>query len=129
MLCCYPCSIMQALTILLAEDEPVISLDIRYLLEEIGLRVIQVTDLQAITEACEQFRPCLAILNYKQQENGDGMSIARMLKQRFSLPVMLISGVRPKDILASGTFDSSLEILYKPFTRTQLRQFVNRWLA
>ncbi len=125
----YSCSIMRSLTVLLAEHEPVISMDIKNLLEEKGLHVVQVTDQGAITQACEQFHPDLAILNYKQQGSSDGMALAHVLKQRFMLPVMLITGARPQDIASSKDFDSSLDILYKPFTRTQLRQFVHKWLA
>ena len=120
---------MRSLTVLLAEDEPIISLHIQSLLEEKGLRVIPVTEQHAILQACEQFQPNFAMLNYKQQDSSDGMALAQMLKQRFMLPVILVTGARPQDMEASKAFDSSIAILYKPFTRTQLRQFVQRWLA
>ncbi len=117
---------MRLLTVLLAEDEPIIAMDIRYLLEKNGLRVIQVTEQQAITEACKQFHPDLAILNFKQQDHGDAMALANVLKRRFKLPVMFITSARAQDVAASRDFDPSLDILYKPFTRGQLLQCVNR---
>ena len=120
---------MRSLTVLLAEDEPIISLHIQSLLEAKGLRVIQATEQHAILQACEQFHPNLALLNYKHQDSSDGMALAQMLKQRFMLPVILVTGARPQDMEASEAFDSGIAILYKPFTRTQLRQFVHRWLA
>lgn len=120
---------MRFLTVLLAEDEPVISLHIQSLLEENELQVIQVTERDAITQAWAQFHPDLVILNYKQQDSSDGMTVAQALKQQFMLPVMFITGARPQDIASSKDFDSSLEILYKPFTRAQLRHCLQRHSA
>jgi response regulator NasT len=120
---------MRSLTVLLAEDEPVISMEIRYLLEGKGYRVIQAPATQDVLAACERYHPDLAILNFKQQDNRDGMELAQMLLSRFMLPVAFITGARPQDIAASRDFDSSLDILYKPFTRTQLQQYLHRWLA
>lgn len=122
----YSCPIMRFLTVLLAEDEPVISIDIKHLLEGKGHAVIQAYDLQAIMDACEQQQPDLAILNYKHHESRDGMALAQVLKQRFKLPVMLVTGARPQDIAASIAFDSSLDILYKPFTAVQLHHCLHK---
>lgn len=120
---------MRFLTVLLAEDEPVISLEIQHLLLGKGYHVIQATATQDVLAACERYRPDLAILNFKQQNNSDGMELAQKLQSRFMLPVAFITGMRPQDIAASKDFDSSLNILYKPFTRAQLKQFVHSWLA
>jgi Response regulator containing CheY-like receiver, AAA-type ATPase, and DNA-binding domains len=120
---------MPFLTVLLAEDEPVISMDIQYLLEGQGCRVIQATASQDILAACEQYHPDLAILNFKQQDDGDGIELARTIMSRFMLPVAFITGARPQDIAASSDFDSSFDILYKPFSPAQLRQCVQNWIA
>ncbi|MCC6412127.1 MAG: response regulator [Saprospiraceae bacterium] len=117
---------MRSLTVLLAEDEPIISLHIQYLLEEKGLHVVQVSEHHDIFQACALFQPDFAILNFNQQDSAEGMALARALKNRFLLPVMIISGACPQDIAASKDFDSSLEILYKPFTSIQLKQLLNR---
>jgi len=119
---------MSFLTVLLAEYEPVISMEIQHLLEGKGYRVIQATTMQDVLAACERYHPDLAILNFKQQDNSDGMELAQMIMSRFMLPVAFITGARPQDIAASKDFDSSLAILYKPFTRAQLQQCVQNWL-
>ena len=119
---------MRTLTVLLAEDEPIISMHIKLLLEEIGLQVIQMVQKRAITAICQQIQPDLVILNFNLQDAGNGMSVAQALKQRFNLPVMLITGARPEDITTSKDFDPSVAVMYKPFTRTQVRQFVHRFL-
>ena len=119
------CFIMHTLTVLLAEDEPIISMEIRQILEDQGHQVIQVTTLKDLKDACAQFHPSLAILNFKQKENGDGMSIAQYLKEWFILPVLFITGALPQEIKAANNFNVSLNILYKPFTPSQLRRCMN----
>lgn len=116
---------MRSLTVLLAEDEPIISMEIRQILEDQGHQVIQVTALNDLMDACAQYHPSLAILNFKPKEHGDGMSIAQYLKEQFMLPVIFITGALPEEILSAKNYNPGLDILYKPFSPSQLRQRVN----
>lgn len=116
---------MQFLTVLLAEDEPIISMEIQQILEDQGHQVILATALNDLKEACVQYKPSLAILNFKPRENGDGMSVAQYLKERFLLPVMLITGALPEEIKSAKYYNPGLDILYKPFSPSQLRRLVN----
>lgn len=116
-------------TVLLAEDEPIIASEISAVLAEKGCRVILASGLQELTDACGQQHPDLVILNFRQPALTDGMAIARMLQQHFRLSVLFVTGACPQDIAASKDFDASLNILYKPFTRAQLQQFLDRWSA
>lgn len=115
---------MRFLTVLLAEDEPVISLEIRHILEEKGLQVIEATEAQAISEACEQYQPDLVLLNFKKRSQGDGMALAKALKKRFESSFLFVTGARPQDMAASKDFETGFHILYKPFTPGQLWQTV-----
>ena len=116
---------MRSLTVLLAEDEPIISMEIRQVLEDQEHQVIQVTALKDLKDACAQYHPSLAILNFKQKENGDGMSMAQYLKDWFMLPVMFITGALPQEIKSAKYYNAGLNILYKPYTPSQLRRLVN----
>jgi len=116
---------MRSLTVLLAEHEPIISMEIRQILEDQGHQVIQVFALNDLKDACAQFKPSLAILNFKPKENGDGMSIAQYLKERFMVPVLFITGALPQEIKSAKNFNPGLDILYKPFTPSQLRRLVH----
>lgn len=116
---------MRSLTVLLAEDEPIISMEIRQILEDQGHQVIQVTALNDLKDACMQYHPSLAILNFKPKEHGDGMLIAQYLKERFMLPVLFITGALPEEIASAKNYNPGLDILYKPFSPSQLRRCVN----
>ncbi len=119
------CFIMHTLTVLLAEDEPIISMEIRQILEDQGHRVIQANALNDLNEICIQYQPSLAILNFRQKEWDDGMSAAQYFKERFRIPVLFITGALPQEIKAANNFNASLNILYKPFTPSQLRRCMN----
>jgi DNA-binding response OmpR family regulator len=116
---------MPSLTVLLAESEPIISMEIRQILEDQGHQVIQATALKDLLDACKQHQPSLAILNFKSREGGDGMQIAQYLTEQYMLPIMFITGAMPDEIKTSQYFNDTLGVLYKPFTPSQLRRLVN----
>jgi DNA-binding response OmpR family regulator len=111
---------MRPIAILLAEDEPVIALDILALLRSEGFRVIWTTESEKAFALLERFHPDLTILNFKQQKFPDGMALARRLTGQQLLKVLFITGAYQQEIAASPDFDPRYEILYKPFTRVQL---------
>jgi DNA-binding NarL/FixJ family response regulator len=92
---------MPSLTVLLAETEPIISMEIRQILEDQGYQVVQATDLNDLKNACAQHQPALAVL-----------------------PIILVTGAQPHEIKTSPYFNDHLGILYKPFTPSQVRRLV-----
>ncbi|MEI6412107.1 MAG: response regulator [Bacteroidota bacterium] len=117
---------MRPITILIAEDEPIIALDLRYQLESSDIQVLETCASATIESECERSRPDIAILNFKRFGRRDGLALAQVLKQRFLLPVLIITGAGRDEIAASPYFDSALDILYKPFTQSQLRNYVKK---
>ena len=120
---------MHAQTILLSEKEPVIAFDLRNLLEKHHFRVLEADHPASIEAMCREFRPDLAIINFRQVDDSDGMGLAAALRRHFNLPVLCITGARAQDIRASRHFDASLPVLHKPFTSRQFLQVVQHWLG
>jgi DNA-binding NtrC family response regulator len=120
---------MRPITILIDENEPIIALDLRYQLERIEIQVLETCEAVTAESACERLRPDIAILNFKRSDHIDGFALAQILKRRFLLPVLIITGASQQEISASQHFDSALEILYKPYTNTQLRSSVQKCCA
>lgn len=118
---------MSFLTVLLAEDEPCISLDIKQVLEAQGFRVILATELQEVVDACRQHSPDFILLNFFWQHQDDGMLLARILRRLCPAPIKFITGACPEDVMASPGFDMRCDILYKPFSPIQLRRWVEAW--
>ncbi|MDX1913033.1 MAG: hypothetical protein SFV22_16180 [Saprospiraceae bacterium] len=117
---------MRRPVLLLAENDPLIALDLRLQLEDARWQVHDVVPGE-LAECCRQQRPDGILLNFNSHGPSDGMALARALKTQFNLPVLLITGARLKDLLASSDFTPDIPVLYKPFTPCQLQQCLSPW--
>lgn len=120
---------MRPITILIAEDEPIIALDLRYQLESTDIQVLETCTSNTVESECERNRPDIAILNFRRIGRRDGLALAQALKRRFLLPVLIVTGAGREEIISSPNFDAALDILYKPFTQSQLRNYVKKCCA
>lgn len=115
-------------TVLLAEDEPVIALDIRLLLEQEGIRVIEpVTDLET---ACKLWHPQGIILNFsipgkKQNE----LEIARQLTKKFQVRAMIVTGAARQQVEIPHRNNNDITIIYKPYLPANFRRRALEWLS
>ena len=102
---------MEKLRILLAEDEPLISIFFAELLVEMGHEVcaIDVTE-DAAVEAATRLRPDLLIFDEHLREGSGIHAVARILKDGF-LPHIFMTG----DRLIRGQVSAEAIILQKPF--------------
>ena len=115
---------MNRKTIMIVEDEPLISLDLREVLEAAGCLVLEASDEREALSMVAQHLPDMAILNFKSELFPDGMALARMLYTCHSTKVLFITGADPEGLAASADFDAKHRVLQKPFTRRQLKRFV-----
>lgn len=111
--------------ILLVEDEPCIAEDLRAELAAAGYLVLAAPDAWQALQLAELYLPEFTILNFHYQNIRDGMALARALRSRYLTKVLFITGARPQDIEAAEYFCANYEVLYKPFTRHQLRRFLD----
>lgn len=109
-------------TILLLEYEPVIAFDLKLELIQMGFVVHQAFRLSEAMEICQNLLPDVALINFRHNQLTDGMSVARSLRTRFQIKVLLVTGSRPCELEAAPDFYAGQEVLSKPFTRRQLRQ-------
>ena len=112
---------MQPFKILIVEDEPIIACHLQMLLEREGHEVLSASQATEATRLSAQLPPDFAILNFYQKGSADGMSLARLLRTKYLMKVLFITGARPTDISRSQDFYAGHEVLHKPFTRRQLR--------
>lgn len=116
---------MKPLTILLVEDEPVISLGLELELVQYGHQVMNASDAETAFQVCNQNLPDLAIINFLYENTKDGMALARFLCTRFIVPVLFITGARWEDMEKSPYFYAGHEVLFKPYTRLQFQAALN----
>jgi DNA-binding response OmpR family regulator len=102
---------MEKLRILLAEDEPLISIFFAELLVEMGHEVCSIDMTEdAAVESAIRLRPDLLIVDEHLQQGSGILAVARILKDGF-LPHIFMTG----DRLIRGQVSAEAIILQKPF--------------
>lgn len=120
---------MNFYTILLYEDEPVVALHLKRELEAQGHKVLSASNRAEALALCLKYLPEFAIINFREEYPDDGMELARMLRVRFLIKTLLITGARIQDLEESPDFYAGQHVLFKPYTPLQLRQSVAGFLS
>jgi AmiR/NasT family two-component response regulator len=112
--------LMRKLRIVIADDEPIILLDLRQMLEELGYSVVAEasTGTQAV-EMVRKFKPDLAILDVKMPEM-DGIEAARILHEEKLAPVLLLTAYSDTDLIQRAKQAGVYGYLVKPFKQADL---------
>ena len=79
-------------TLMIVEDEALIAMVLRDMLEDAGYHVLDLTDRRAeALEVAKAHKPDLALVNIRLAGRDDGIELAKQLKAQ-GVPVLLISG-------------------------------------
>ena len=111
---------MDAVKVIIADDEPLTRLDLKATLEELGHRVIGEADegRQALALA-RALRPDLVILDI-MMPGQNGLEVAQALYQESLAPVILLTGYAEEDMIARADAAGVLAYLRKPFRKEDL---------
>lgn len=111
---------MEQLRIVIADNESIIRMDIREMLEEAGHTVIgEAADgLQAI-ELTKKHNPDLVIMDIKMPEM-DGISAAKEISAKKLAPVLLLTAYSQKEIVEKAKESGVLAYLVKPVKENNL---------
>lgn len=111
---------MQALRIIIADNESIIRMDLKELLEEAGHTVLAeaVDGVQAI-ELARRFSPDLIIMDIKMPEM-DGITAAKIISDERLAPVLLLTAYSQKEIVDKAKDSGVLAYLVKPVNEANL---------
>ena len=106
--------------IVIADDEPVMRLDLQEMLENLGHEVVgQAGDGQSALDQARELRPDLVILDIKMPEL-DGVSVARTLTEERVAPVLLLTAYSDREFVDGARDAGVMGYIVKPFGEAQL---------
>jgi CheY-like chemotaxis protein len=116
-------------SILIVEDEALIASYIEEVLGESGFRVagIAASGPEALSLAAEN-RPSLALVDIRLTGPIDGIELACLLRERYDLPAIFLSGLADADTTARAQAAQPLGFLPKPFLPSQVFNAIQRAL-
>jgi two-component system, cell cycle sensor histidine kinase and response regulator CckA len=111
--------------VMVVEDEPLMAEDLADALSKMGYEVSDVVSsaLQCIASA-EQRRPDLVLMDINLGGELDGIDAAQMLRDRFAIPVVFLSGFADERTVSRAKLAGAMGYLLKPFRWSELKSAV-----
>jgi len=115
-------------SVLVIEDEPLISADLSAIVTEMGHSIVGVADnqTQAIALA-KQKKPGLVLADIDLGEGGSGLAAVQQILQSIDIPVIFITG-HPERLL-TGERPEPTYLLAKPYKASALRVTISQALS
>jgi AmiR/NasT family two-component response regulator len=111
---------MDSLRIVIADDEPIIRLDLRKTLENMGHQVVgEAGDGAKAVDLARELKPNIVILDIKMPEM-DGIEAAKIVSTEGIAPVLLLTAYSQKDLVDRATDAGVFNYLVKPFKEADL---------
>ncbi len=111
--------------ILIVEDERITAEDLAEVLKDLGYQVSAVVSSgeEAIRDA-EKNRPDLVLMDIRIKGEMDGTEAARILRERFDVPVVYLTAHADRDTLDRAKHSRPLGYIVKPFHEAELHASV-----
>jgi response regulator NasT len=106
--------------VVIAEDEALIRMDLREMLEEEGYTVVaEAGDGKAAVEAVEEHKPDLVILDVKMPIL-DGITAAEQIVAKRGAAVVMLTAFSQRELVTRARDAGAMAYLVKPFTKNDL---------
>ena len=105
--------------VLIAEDDAIIRLDLREMLEEEGFEVLEVGDGAAAVALARAERPDLILLDVKMPVM-DGLTAARQLSEERIAPIVILTAYSQRELVEQAAQAGAMAYLIKPFQKHDL---------
>jgi two-component system, response regulator PdtaR len=106
--------------VLIAEDETIIRLDLRGLLESAGFEVCaEARDGEEAVRLAREAKPDIALLDVKMPQL-DGIEAARRILDERPIPIVMVTAYGERDLVARAVEAGVFGYLVKPFRETDL---------
>ena len=110
----------EQLRVLIAEDEPLIRLDLAEMLAEEGYQVVgEAADGQEAVDLAESVKPDLVIMDVKMPRR-DGIDAAAEIAAKRIAPIVVLTAFSQRDLVEKARDAGAMAYLIKPFTASDL---------
>ena len=114
---------------MIAEDEALIRLDLREMLEEEGYQIVgEAADGETAVALVTEHRPDLAVLDVKMPRL-DGISAAEQIAAGRLAPVVMLTAFSQRELVERARAAGAMAYLVKPFTKADLVPAVEMAMA
>lgn len=102
--------------ILIAEDETIIALDIKAILEKIGYKVTAIViSGEKVLENVENGKPDLILMDISLSGKMDGIQAAQIITERYDIPVVYLTALADDETLERARVTGPFGYILKPF--------------
>jgi response regulator NasT len=106
--------------IVIAEDETIIRLDLREMLEEEGYSVVgEASDGEAAVKLAQELKPDLVILDIVMP-GMDGLAAARLIGEKELSAILILTAFSKRDLVDQAARTGAMAYLVKPFDKADL---------
>jgi len=119
--------------ILIVEDENIIALDIRSMLEDLGYMVSDVVSSgEESIEKASKTRPDLILMDIKLKGNLDGITAGEVIIKQFCIPIVYLTAYSDHNTLQrinGGKNGDHSAVINKPFDENELQSIIDHTLT
>lgn len=105
--------------VLVAEDETIIRMDLREMLEEEGYEVLEASDGDQALRIARESSPDLVILDIKMP-GVDGLTAARHISEERIAPILILTAYSQRELVEEAADAGAMGYLVKPFQKQDL---------
>jgi len=112
---------MSAIRVLIVEDDPIITEDMKDMLTNVSYEVIGTAyDMEEALEAIDSLKPDLVLLDINLEGQFEGLAIAEHINKTRKIPFLYITSYSGKDIVDKAKQTLPMGYIVKPFNEREL---------
>jgi AmiR/NasT family two-component response regulator len=120
---------VKSLRVLIADDEAIIRLGLRTMLEDMGHQVVgMAADGPSAVRLAAREKPDLAILDIKMPDM-DGLEAAKAITAKRRIPILMLTAYSDRELVERATKLAVLAYLVKPVKEADLRSAIELAMA